>query len=96
MPSELIEKTIEKMNEKLGEAGQKPSIALDISGEGRILVDDEGARESQDDADCTISMSGDTFLGLVKGDVNPMTAVMTRKIKISGDMTAAMSLSKLL
>jgi putative sterol carrier protein len=33
---------------------------------------------------------------LLHGDLNPMMAVMTGKVKISGDMTVAMKLQNLL
>jgi putative sterol carrier protein len=48
------------------------------------------------DADCTIITTMDTLEGLRKGDVNPMMAVMTGKIKIKGDMSVAMQLQSLL
>jgi len=47
------------------------------------------------EADCTISTSMDTLLGLQSGDVNPMMAVMSGKIKIKGDMSLAMKLQSL-
>lgn len=48
------------------------------------------------DADCTISTTMKTFLGLKNGDINPMMAMMTGKIKIKGDMAIAMKLQSLL
>lgn len=48
------------------------------------------------EADCTITMGVDTLLKLKSGDLNPMMAVMTGKIKIKGDMGMAMKLQSLL
>ena len=48
------------------------------------------------DADCMITTSMDTFLKLKNGDLNPMMAMMTGKIKIKGDMSIAMKLQSLL
>lgn len=48
------------------------------------------------DADCVISTSMDTFMKLRNGDLNPMMAVMTGKIKIKGDMSIAMKLQSLM
>jgi len=48
------------------------------------------------DADCTITTSLETLMGLQSGDVNPMMAVMSGKIKIKGDMGLAMKLQTLL
>lgn len=94
--SEMLEKIAAKMNEKLDGRGLEKSIALTITGEGRVLADADGARISDDPADCEVRMKAGTLEGLVKGKVNPMTAVMLGKIKVSGDMSAAMSLGKLL
>jgi putative sterol carrier protein len=52
---------------------------------------DQGAQE----ADCTISASEETFRQIVSGDQNPTSAYMTGKLKIKGDMGAAMKLQKL-
>ncbi|HRX29829.1 MAG TPA: SCP2 sterol-binding domain-containing protein, partial [Saprospiraceae bacterium] len=48
------------------------------------------------EADCTISTDVDTFMKLKSGDLNPMMAVMSGKIKISGDIGLAMKLQSLL
>ncbi|MFT7604801.1 MAG: putative sterol carrier protein [Saprospiraceae bacterium] len=48
------------------------------------------------DADCMITTSMDTFIKLKNGDLNPMMAMMTGKIKIKGDMAIAMKLQALL
>jgi putative sterol carrier protein len=52
----------------------------------------EGAAE---DADCTISASEETFAKIVSGESNPTSAYMTGKLKIAGDMGAALKLQKL-
>ncbi len=48
------------------------------------------------DADCTVSVTKEDFMALVKGDLNPMMAFMGGKIKVSGDMGVAMKLQSLL
>jgi putative sterol carrier protein len=48
------------------------------------------------DADCTITTSVETLVKLKSGDLNPMMAVMSGKIKIKGDMGLAMKLQSLL
>ena len=48
------------------------------------------------DADCTIAATEENFTALLKGELNPMMAVMTGKVKISGDMSVAMKLQNLL
>jgi putative sterol carrier protein len=51
--------------------------------------------EGAGDGDVTISASEENFQKIVAGEQNPMTAYMTGKLKIKGDMGAAMKLQKL-
>jgi putative sterol carrier protein len=48
-----------------------------------------------DDGDVTISASEENFQKIVAGEQNPTTAYMTGKLKIKGDLSAAMKLQKL-
>ena len=80
-------------------AGMKNSYLFDIEGEGQWLVNvADGAisvSEGGGEADTTITTSGETFDRIVAGEQNPTTAYMTGKLKIKGDMGAAMKLQKL-
>jgi putative sterol carrier protein len=80
-------------------AGMTNSYLFDIEGAGRWKVDvDDGTvtvTEGDGDADATISASQETFEKIVAGEQNPTSAYMTGKLKIKGDMGAAMKLQKL-
>jgi putative sterol carrier protein len=80
-------------------AGMNNTYLFDIEGEGQWLVKvSDGTlnvTEGGGDADTTITASGETFDKIVAGDQNPTTAYMTGKLKIKGDMGAAMKLQKL-
>jgi putative sterol carrier protein len=80
-------------------AGMTNSYLFDVEGAGTWKVDvKDGAlavTEGGDDADTTISASEENFLKLIRGEQNPTTAYMTGKLKIAGDMGAAMKLQKL-
>ena len=75
------------------------SLKFDF-GDNKILIDGTGASNviSTDDkeADCVISITQDDMLGLMNGSLNPMTAFMSGKIKVKGDMGIAMKLQTLL
>jgi putative sterol carrier protein len=79
--------------------GVNNSYLFDIDGEGQWLVDvrdgNVDVKEGAGDADVTISSSADTFEKIRSGEQNPTTAYMTGKLKIKGDMGAAMKLQKL-
>ena len=80
-------------------AGMSNSYLFDIEGAGQWKVDvDDGSisvTEGDGDADAVISTSQETFEKIVAGDLNPTSAYMTGKLKIKGDMGAAMKLQKL-
>ena len=46
-------------------------------------------------ADAVITTSEETFEKIVNGEQNPTSAYMTGKLKVKGDMGAAMKLQKL-
>ena len=80
-------------------AGMNNSYLFDIEGEGQWLVEvRDGAinvTQGAGNADATLTTSGETFGKIVAGEQNPTTAYMTGKLKIKGDMGAAMKLQKL-
>ena len=65
----------------------------------QLFVDGTGANNEvtnkNDDADCNVHVSQEDFASLMTGDLDPMTAVMTGKIEIKGDMGVAMKLQAL-
>ena len=80
-------------------AGVNKSYVFDIEGAGvwKVDVTDAGVEvtEGGGDADVTIHASEETFRAIAEGKQNPTTAFMTGKLKIDGDMSAAMKLQKL-
>jgi putative sterol carrier protein len=80
-------------------AGMSNSYVFDIEGAGTwtVKVADGSVTVDQGDSggDCTISASEETFEKVVKGEQNATAAYMSGKLKIKGDMGAAMKLQKL-
>jgi putative sterol carrier protein len=80
-------------------AGMTNSYVFDIEGAGTWTVDvDNGlvtVAEGAGDADVTIATSQETFEKIIAGEQNPTSAYMTGKLKVKGDMGAAMKLQKL-
>jgi putative sterol carrier protein len=80
-------------------AGMHNTYVFDVQdvGQWTVAVDDgtitvtDGAGE----ADCTITASEETLVKIASGEANATTAYMTGKLKISGDMGAALKLQKL-
>ncbi len=91
--------TLESRIDPAKAAGINSSYLFDVGGSGqwKVDVDDSGVSvtEGAAEADCTIAVSEDNFQRLVSGELNPMTAYMTGKLKVKGDTGAAMKLQKL-
>lgn len=94
--SDVIEKGVTALNDKLDGGGFDGSAKFVIEGEGSIVLDNEGARIGDDDTDVTLSASTETFEGMLNGDVNPTMAFMSGQLKIDGDMSQAMKLAAVL
>ncbi|MDO9433316.1 MAG: SCP2 sterol-binding domain-containing protein [Pseudomonadota bacterium] len=87
-----LQELTERVTQAVGEdAGLGKSFKVDLRGEGFIHI--EGGAVSNDDkpADLTVSISQKDLKALGKGELNPMTAVITGRLKVS-DMGLAMSL----
>jgi putative sterol carrier protein len=80
-------------------AGVNNTYVFEIEGAGTWTVAlADGAltvTEGAGEGDCTISASEENFQKIIAGEQNPTTAYMTGKLKIKGDMGAAMKLQKL-
>jgi putative sterol carrier protein len=80
-------------------AGMTNTYVFDIDGAGMwtVAVDDGNVKVSEGagEADATISASEETFQKIAAGEQNATSAYMTGKLKIKGDMGAAMKLQKL-
>ena len=80
-------------------AGMNNSYLFDIEGAGTWTVRVEDGKvsvsEGGEDADAVISASEETFEKIASGEQNPTSAYMTGKLKVKGDMGAAMKLQKL-
>jgi putative sterol carrier protein len=79
--------------------GVNNSYGFDIEGAGQwtVKVSDGSitVAEGMEDTDVTISASQEVFEKIIAGEQNPTSAYMTGKIKLKGDMGAAMKLQKL-
>lgn len=74
------------------------TLKFDFGGQ-QLFIDGTGSANEvsqvDGDADCTIRIAEEDFRRLIKGELNPMGAVMSGKIKIDGDMGVAMKLQGL-
>ncbi len=73
-------------------------VKLDFGGEGAIMLDgaEQLVTEDAGEADTTVKVSWDDWQAMAAGQLDGMTAFMTGKLKVEGDMGNAMQLQGVL
>ncbi len=73
-------------------------VKLDFSDEGAIMLDGQANQVTEEDgpADTTIKVSWEDWQKMAAGELDGMTAFMTGKLKVEGDMSNAMQLQGVL
>lgn len=92
--SNVINAAVDALNAKLGNFDSVAKFV--IKDEGSIMVDENGARAGDEEADVTLTASRETFEGILDGTVNATTAFMMGKLKVDGSMGLAMKLGQAL
>ena len=78
-----------KINAKINFKFDEGIIHLDDTVSPTLVSNDEI------ESDCTIKLSIENFVNMMHGDLNPMMALMSGKMKIDGSKTVAMKLASL-
>jgi len=94
--SDILNAAVTALNEKLGGEGFDSSAKFTLGDEGSIVINEDGASISDDEADCTLTADVETFQGIMSGDINPTSAFMSGKLSVDGDMGIAMKLGQVL
>lgn len=94
--SDVLTEAVTALNAKMDGAGFDGLAKFVITDEGAIIIDGDGARAADDEADVTLTASAETFRAILDGDQNPTAAFMTGKLSVDGDMGLAMKLSSVL
>ena len=94
--STVLDEAVKALNEKMGGAGFDGVAKFVIEDEGAIIIDGDGARAADDEAEVTLTAAADVFQAIMEGEQNPTAAFMTGKLSVDGDMGKAMALSGVL
>ena len=89
--SDVISGAVAALSQKLG-TGFDGVARFDIQGEGSIVVDRDGVRAGNDEADVVLSADAGTFRDILEGNLNATSAFMSGKLSVEGDMGQAMKL----
>lgn len=93
--SETIEAAVAALSEKIAD-GFDGSAKFVVQGEGSVMIDADGVRAGDGDADVTLSADAETFSALLEGQLDPTAAYMSGRLAIDGDMGMAMRLGAIL
>ncbi len=90
----------EALRAKAGAAsGLNATLKFDCGADGVIYLDGKSTPNTvsndNKDADCTIAISHPNLVALMKGELDPTTGFMMGKFKVSGDMSVALKLQRL-
>ncbi len=102
MSSPAVQQIIDQMGGAIGansglggtlkfEFGEPGSVLIDGKSEPNAVVDGNGKS-----ADCTITLSLETFERMAKREIDPTSAFMQGKLRVAGDMGLAMKLGPIL
>jgi len=85
------------MRQKMGEdSGLGASLKFDCGADGIIVIDGSvvpNTISNEDrETDCTIGISTENLQAMLDGELNGVSAFMSGKIKVEGDMSVAMKL----
>ena len=94
--TDIVAEAVKALNAKMDGEGFDGTAKMNIEGEGSVMIDENGARAGDDDADVTMTADAETFQAILEGDLNATSAFMSGKLSVDGDMGMAMKLGTVL
>lgn len=93
--SEVIQKAVAALTAKFSD-GFDGVAKFVIPDEGSIMVDGNGVRAGDEEADVTLTATAEVFEAILSGEMGSTGAYMTGKLKIDGSLPMAMRLGSAL
>jgi len=96
-----IQTATELLRAKVGaDCGLGAVLKFDCGADGAVVIDatrlpNAVSNDAARVADCTVALSVDTLGELLSGELEPTTGFMTGRFKVSGDMSVALKLQRI-
>ena len=96
-----IQQATEALRAKVGDnSGLGAVLKFDCGADGVVVIDGKSIPNTVDntnrDADCTVAITMENLGNLLSGELEPATGFMMGKFKVSGDMSVALKLQRVL
>jgi len=96
-----LESATQAIRTKVGaDSGLGATLKFDMGADGVIVIDGKSTPNtvSNDnmDTECTVGISMDNLQAMLDGNLDPATGFMAGKLKVSGDMSVAMRLQRVI
>lgn len=95
-----LQELTEQIRTRVANADNLNASAKLVTDQGVIYIDGKqspvAVSNEDQPADCELHVSVDNLVKMGTGDLNPMMAVMTGKLKVKGDMGVAMKMGQVM
>lgn len=96
-----IQECTDAIRTKVGDSsGLDAVLKFDCGSDGHIVIDGVSTPNTVDnndrDTDCTVEITLDNLNNLLTGKLDPVTGFMGGKFRVSGDMSIAMKLQRVI
>jgi putative sterol carrier protein len=87
------------LRDKVGDSsGLNATLKFDCGDDGVVIIDGKSTPNTVDntnrDTDCTVAITRENLAALISGELEPTTGFMMGKFKVSGDMSVALKLQR--
>lgn len=96
-----LESATQAIRAKVGDdSGLNATLKFDLGADGIIVIDGSSTpntvSNTNTDTDCTVGITMENLQAMLDGDLEPATGFMAGKLKVSGDMSVAMRLQRVI
>ena len=96
-----LEACTQAIRTKVGtDSGLDATLKFDCGEDGVVYIDGKSApntvSNSNAEADCTVGITLENLNAMLSGDLEPATGFMMGKLKVTGDMSVAMRLQRVI
>ena len=84
------------ISDKVANANFEHVIKFNCGDDGVLVINKDQMTTEDIDAECTVDITVENLMALVKGELNPTMGFMQGKLKIDGNMGVAMKLGQLI